>query len=950
MTNDKAENSIMQTISIAVSAILIAAGLVTAPGLINNARDNNARTDLANIAYAQEYILGVQGKYFDGEYVTIEQEMDGEGITKAEATNNLQYLASTEGLNGLGTSVALADSNGGVAFSVSGDVSGWASTVCDTEPYFVIKAQSGSGKWFYRGSGSGLTSSNYADIYSKIPSKVFSGCSSFGSDFEETDGQSNEPTICDTTSDGLKANPSIWDAGSSRLVDGYGGQLTSEFGDALDLSQLDQYMPAHSTVAKDGTTWQPGPQTDPDDVFFCIGNDLVPHTLGNEGFTVNDFSSMSGPVQTYIGNNFKLCEGWASTMNAWARDGKMIMMFDGVPNVYSLSTDYDPVSPMAGDPGYPASCAEEDLSNVDPECAYSGVPVSLNGSGDHIYGWSLTAQTSYPVNPNVEPYATYLPFLADAEPGVGDYNVTDLKLCIEGELVQNVTYDEYSYATSYVDMGGPGQLYLNELLFDGISNERMNAFGNSGKIIFHMNNGAQNVLDIRGSGEEISPLDDGLPSTPIAPDCSVGTNYAEQYGGNGPYNPSSGYTIIHGEYNMTSSSWLSFSCSGYPIPEMTVSGNLPSSAMNLNQPSSWYETMNYSLDFPSQGALEADTLYEFQVTFTNSAGSWTSDEYTQTVNGWESKSVQASGSVVGITGDGETLFVQKADGVYECPAAFFGNCETGRISTSPQSRVYSSDSTLFGYVVRTFSDNSISHSRLAGMNTTLSGIGCVYDNDARIDVSNNGETVTVVCKNSSGAPTLHVWQSGAGWLTRTLPSGYSMQLGYHHVDVANASFMATMVGNTIYLSHDGGVSWSASRTISESFSGGDACVFDTTNYSGNVAAFSCYSNSRSYVYVTYDGGTTWLKNSFMGKAYSLSVDDERINITDHSGNIYTGDHVYRGWTPADSYYASAFNTWTTNHLGGVSNFAYVGKTGGVMLRSSGSNAYIVFEWSDPSLV
>ena len=60
---DAGENSIMQTITIAVSAILIAAGLVTAPGLINNARDNNARTDLANIAFAQEFTLGNTGSY-----------------------------------------------------------------------------------------------------------------------------------------------------------------------------------------------------------------------------------------------------------------------------------------------------------------------------------------------------------------------------------------------------------------------------------------------------------------------------------------------------------------------------------------------------------------------------------------------------------------------------------------------------------------------------------------------------------------------------------------------------------------------------------------------------------------------------------------------------------------------------------------------------------------------
>jgi hypothetical protein len=61
--SDAAENSIMQTITIAVSAILIAAGLVTAPGLINNARDNNTTGDLANLAYAQEFQLSDTGKY-----------------------------------------------------------------------------------------------------------------------------------------------------------------------------------------------------------------------------------------------------------------------------------------------------------------------------------------------------------------------------------------------------------------------------------------------------------------------------------------------------------------------------------------------------------------------------------------------------------------------------------------------------------------------------------------------------------------------------------------------------------------------------------------------------------------------------------------------------------------------------------------------------------------------
>jgi len=192
LRNDAAENSIMQTITIAVSAILIAAGLVTAPGLINNARDNNAKTDLANIAYAQSFVQGISGQYYavDGEntFITIGQEMAETGASRAEAVNNLQYVAENLGLNGLGTSVALADDRGGVSITLSGDVTGHIAATCDTSPYFLLKAQSDSGKWFYRGSGSALTSSDVNDILSEVPSKVTTACPSFGDGFEETEG------------------------------------------------------------------------------------------------------------------------------------------------------------------------------------------------------------------------------------------------------------------------------------------------------------------------------------------------------------------------------------------------------------------------------------------------------------------------------------------------------------------------------------------------------------------------------------------------------------------------------------------------------------------------------------------------------------------------------------------------------------------------------------------
>lgn len=50
---DRAENSIMQTISIAVSAILIGAGMSIAPGIINDARDTSAKQDIAILSLAQ---------------------------------------------------------------------------------------------------------------------------------------------------------------------------------------------------------------------------------------------------------------------------------------------------------------------------------------------------------------------------------------------------------------------------------------------------------------------------------------------------------------------------------------------------------------------------------------------------------------------------------------------------------------------------------------------------------------------------------------------------------------------------------------------------------------------------------------------------------------------------------------------------------------------------------
>jgi surface protein len=141
IASDAAENSIMQTITIAVSAILIAAGLVTAPGLINNARDNNATTDLANLAYAQEYNLSNQGSY-------------RENVVKGEPNSLYEAVRNTE-LNG---------ERSGVAYTLSNKVSNHHALVCAPGEAYLLRSTSSSQKTFFRASTSGKTSSNIADL------------------------------------------------------------------------------------------------------------------------------------------------------------------------------------------------------------------------------------------------------------------------------------------------------------------------------------------------------------------------------------------------------------------------------------------------------------------------------------------------------------------------------------------------------------------------------------------------------------------------------------------------------------------------------------------------------------------------------------------------------------------------------------------------------------------
>lgn len=119
--SDSAENSIMQTITIAVSAILIAAGLVTAPGMINNARDGNSRGDLANIAFVQSAMVTIKGSYwvydsydYDGTDYKLLADSGIEGAINFTPSNSPRLIVDiTE--NGDGW-VAVSESSSGKVF------------------------------------------------------------------------------------------------------------------------------------------------------------------------------------------------------------------------------------------------------------------------------------------------------------------------------------------------------------------------------------------------------------------------------------------------------------------------------------------------------------------------------------------------------------------------------------------------------------------------------------------------------------------------------------------------------------------------------------------------------------------------------------------------------------------------------------------------------------------
>lgn len=104
-SNDRAENSIMQTIGIAVSAILVATGLVSMPGIVNGGRDNAARQDLRSVVTAETFAFSSSGAYLPlsasdpslastaGVKLSQSAYRAGAGIAVVVAADGLSYTA-----------------------------------------------------------------------------------------------------------------------------------------------------------------------------------------------------------------------------------------------------------------------------------------------------------------------------------------------------------------------------------------------------------------------------------------------------------------------------------------------------------------------------------------------------------------------------------------------------------------------------------------------------------------------------------------------------------------------------------------------------------------------------------------------------------------------------------------------------------------------------------------
>jgi len=80
VTHDAAENSIMQTISIAVSALLIAAGSIGAPSMINAARNASGASTVQAIVTSEQSYIAKRGAYTDSLSDLIKTGANGKNI------------------------------------------------------------------------------------------------------------------------------------------------------------------------------------------------------------------------------------------------------------------------------------------------------------------------------------------------------------------------------------------------------------------------------------------------------------------------------------------------------------------------------------------------------------------------------------------------------------------------------------------------------------------------------------------------------------------------------------------------------------------------------------------------------------------------------------------------------------------------------------------------------
>jgi len=104
ITSDRAENSIMQTITLAVSAIIIASGMIVVPNIVNNNRNDRVRADLVSIGLAEDFQASNTGTYVDN--TSVLRSTGGTTIALTPTTWTLISIQSSTGYSIIGVSEA----------------------------------------------------------------------------------------------------------------------------------------------------------------------------------------------------------------------------------------------------------------------------------------------------------------------------------------------------------------------------------------------------------------------------------------------------------------------------------------------------------------------------------------------------------------------------------------------------------------------------------------------------------------------------------------------------------------------------------------------------------------------------------------------------------------------------------------------------------------------------